>query len=264
MTLRRRPLLAACAAAALAAPGIVRSQSTGKVWRIGVLAQSNSRQSFGGLQTVMNDLAALGYLEDRHYTIDYKFAQNDGDRLPALAAELVASRADLIVTLLNPETLAAKGATRTILIVMMFGLVPVEVGLVASLARPGGNVTGTITTSPDLAGKQLEFFSKVLPRAARISFVLSDPDSPGAEMFDRARESAAVAMGLRVMNYPVRTAEDLKRALDAMERELPDGLWVRATGVAMSNPGPVIWAGRDLYTRSSSANARARCTTAGR
>lgn len=232
MNLTRRPIVAGTVGVLLS-PRPTRSQDLPKMRRIGVLSQSTPREYF---RRLANDLQELGYVEGRHFVIEFRFAQDAADRLPALAAELVAAKVDVIVALLNTEIAAARRATSTIPIVMMFGIAPVEVGFVASLARPGGNVTGTSSAPPELAGKSLEIFSRILPRGARVTALLPDPDLPGAAAANQVRERAAVSLGLKLTSLDIRSDSDLQVSFNAIERDRPDGLLVRATGLALSGP----------------------------
>jgi putative ABC transport system substrate-binding protein len=121
---------------------------------------------------------------------------------------LVATKVDIIVALMNPDVSAAMRATSTIPIVMTYSLAPVELGLVASLSRPGGNVTGTTVQGPETAGKVLQVLRDALPRITRVTY-LWEPEFPGIEMYRLATERAGAAMGLTLTGLPVRTLVDL-------------------------------------------------------
>ena len=231
--MKRRSILSIAGGATLGAALPVLAQTPPKVWRIGLLSQSIPRSFFEG--TLIKDLAEAGYVEGRNLVIEFRFAQDDASRLNALAAELVAAKVDLLLAPLPPEIAAAKRATSTIPIVMMFGLAPVETGLIASLARPGGNVTGTTSSSAELGGKAMELFNKILPRGARVTLLFTDPDAPSSPFYQQQLERAASALGLRLTVLPIRTVVDLDSAFKVMERERPDGMLVRATGVAIGN-----------------------------
>src|SRR5215510_3517801 len=156
----------------LVAPLCANAQPPTHVHRIGVLSgvgTTPARDSF--LEGFLEGMRALGYVEGQHLVLEYRGAEGQYERLPDLAAELVRLKVDVIVTYGTPPSVAAKDATTTIPIVMMSVGDPVGSGLVASLARPGGNVTGVSTLSPDLGGKQLEFFKDVLPTISRVALL---------------------------------------------------------------------------------------------
>ena len=186
-----------------------------------------------------NACASLGYEEGRNLIVDYRFAEGQQDRLPGLAADLVANKVDLIVAVTNPEILAAKRATTTIPIVMMYSSTPVETGLVASLARPGGNVTGTTIQGPETAGKILEVLHDAVPRAKRVA-LLFEPEFPGMQFYLRATERAAEAMGIRLTLLPGRSLAELETAFAVIARERPDALYVAMTGAIATHRARVI------------------------
>ena len=233
--LQRRPLVLS-GLAALAAPGAVLAQAApGKVWRIGVLSLSfpNQRWSFWPA------LAAMGYVEGRNLVVDFRYAEGKAELLPQLAAELVASKPDLLIGPLSPDAAALKKATSTIPIVMIYASVPVQTGLIASLANPGGNLTGTTTVVPETAGKMTQLLRETVPRMSRVAW-MGDPDYPAMDLYIKAAEQAAAAMKLRWTHLPVRTLADLDAALASMERERPDGLGVAMTGPLVVNVNRVI------------------------
>jgi putative ABC transport system substrate-binding protein len=172
-------------------------------------------------------LKELGWILGQNLVFERRFAGGQPDRLPALAAELVELKVDVIVTVLNQETLAAKQATASIPIVMILGVSPVQAGLVASLARPGGNVTGT-SIGPITGGKYLDLLKEALPKLARVAILL-DPTFPG--LSDSAPlESDARKLGLTLTVIPVRGPDDLDRALARIANERFGALWVVPVG----------------------------------
>jgi len=159
-------------------------------------------------------------------------AEGKQDRLPALAADLVRSKVDVIVTLSGAATQAAQQATRTIPIVMSLVNDPVGSGLVASLARPGGKVTGLTVISPDLLGKRLELLKEVVPKVSWVA-LLRNPDNPADAAMLREVEAAARALGVRLQTLEARNHQEIERAFAAMNREragalliLPDGIFL--------------------------------------
>src|SRR5215468_6990969 len=158
-------LFALCASA--------HAQQPGKIFHIGFLDASNASGSTVLLETFRQELSKLGWIEGKNITIEYRFAEQKLERLPELAADLVRLKVDLIVVSGGPTPIAAKGATSTIPIVMTSFADPVGAGLVASLAQPGGNVTGNSGLSPELITKRLEILKDALPKLARVGVLRS-------------------------------------------------------------------------------------------
>ena len=155
----------------LANVSLADAQQTGKVPRIGFLDNSTASGIAVLLEAFRQELSKLGWIEGKNITIEYRFAEQKNERLPELAADLVRLKVDLIVTSGGPSPLAAKRATTTIPIVMTNTGDPVGEGLVASLARPGGNVTGLSTLAPELNTKRLEILKDAIPRLARVGLL---------------------------------------------------------------------------------------------
>src|SRR5215468_4567385 len=149
------------------------AQQPGKIFHIGFLDASNASGSTVILETFRQELSKLGWIEGKNITIEYRFAEQKLERLPKLAADLVRLKVDLIVVSGGPTPIAAKGATSTIPIVMTSFADPVGAGLVASLAQPGGNVTGNSGLSPELITKRLEILKDALPKLARVGVLRS-------------------------------------------------------------------------------------------
>jgi putative ABC transport system substrate-binding protein len=150
---------------------VVDAQQTGKLFRIGFLDSSTASGMAGLLEAFRQELHKLGWIEGKNITIEYRFAEQKIERMPQLAAELVRLKVDLIVVRATPAALAAKSATTTIPVVMATASDPVGAGLVASLARPGGNVTGNASLSPELGTKRLEILKDAVPKLARVGFL---------------------------------------------------------------------------------------------
>ncbi|HWO06569.1 MAG TPA: ABC transporter substrate-binding protein [Methylomirabilota bacterium] len=224
----RRVLLGALAGALLAAPVAAWAQP-GKVVRIGFLspASASDPRMRGLLDAFRRGLVELGYVEGRAFRIESRWAEGRYERLPRLAAELVALRVDVILTVAVPAIRAAREATRTIPIVMASVVDPVATGLVASLARPGGNITGLSNMAPDVTGKLLEILKQIVPNASRVA-VLWNPGNPGNEPQLRAAEAAGQALGIRLQSLEARTPDDLDPAFAAMARQRADALVVFA------------------------------------
>ena len=220
MTSRRDALLAGCKIGLLlATPLTADAQQAAKVPRIGYLSQ-NLATGRHLLEAFLRGLRDLGYVEGRDFAIEYRDAAGKLERLPALAGELVALKVDVIVAGSTPHALAAKQATRTIPIVMAAAPDPVESGLVTSLARPGGNVTGSSNVGPDLIGKRLEQLKQAIPGVTRVA-VLWQPGDLGERAEQdalRGAEVAARALGLRLQFVEARGPGDFGRAFSEMSR----------------------------------------------
>lgn len=236
MNLRRRSLLAAGSLALAAEPRLALTQAAGKVWHIGVLMQDGTAGWFASLKGA---LRALGYEEGRNVVFHYQLAMGKPGLLDGMAAELVRAKVDLIVAALNPEALAAKRASSTIPIVMRFASEPVRFGLVHSLARPGGNVTGTTTNPPTLAAKMVELLRDAIPGLAQLT-ILADLSYPGMAASRDQAERACASLGIRMAMLPVRSDRDLDAAFDGMQRVRPAALFVATTGVLLSDVWRVV------------------------
>src|SRR5881409_3933532 len=163
-------------------------------------------------------LRELGYVEGQNIVIEPRWAEGKYDRYPALAADLVRLKVDVIVPVGGAATQAVQQATRTIPIVMSVVIDPVGSGLVASLARPGGNVTGLTIMAPDLAGKQLQLLEELVPKVSRVA-LLTNPDNPASAPFLREAEAAARALGVRLQTLEARNSQEIDSAFAAMTRE---------------------------------------------
>ena len=161
----------------VAAVAVVQAQQPGKIFRIGYLDNSSASGSAVLVEAFRQELSKLGWIEGKNITIEYRFAEQKPERLPELAAELVRLKVDLIVVAATLSALAAKSATTTIPIVMVSAGDPVAAGLVASLARPGGNVTGLSALSTELNTKRLEILKDAVPKLGRVG-LLWPPEPP--------------------------------------------------------------------------------------
>jgi len=224
----------------LAVAVIAEAQQPKKIPRIGNLSLGNATSDSTRFGVVRLALRELGYIEGENVAIEYRYAGGKLDRLPEFAAELVRLKVDIIVTTGVTPIRAAMNATKTIPIVMSaLSADPVEAGIVDSLARPGGNVTGLITLSRELGGKRLELLKEAVPKVARVA-VLYDPAALGT-----AREVkddlpvAARALGLTVRPWEVRAADGFEKVFSALNKERPDGLYV-SSGPLMNANGKRI------------------------
>lgn len=247
--IKRPGLLVILVLGALAASLAVEAQPAGKVYRIGFLAAASPSQYAGQMKGLRLGLRELGYVEGKNITIEYRWAEGKYDRLPALATELVRLKVDLIITHGTPGSLAAKPATATIPIVMAIVGNPVETGIVASLARQGGNITGSSFFYPELNAKRLEMLKAALPGLARVA-VLLNPDNPANVSVLGAMEERTQAIKLKLRPVEARRPDEIDSAFALAKAQtqalaiLEDALFVanaqRIADLAMSNRLPSI------------------------
>ena len=218
---RRRFLTASVIALApLGATVEAQEDKAGKVYRVGLLGSATASTAPHLLQAFRQGLRDLGWVEGRNLAIEYRWAEGRLDRLTDLAADLVRLRVDVIVSAGTPGPTAAKHVTRTIPIVMVAAGDPVASGLVASLARPGGNVTGLSIMAPELGGKRLQLLKEVVPGLLRVG-VLWNSQSLYARLVVREIEMAARAIGVQLESLEVRVPEDFEKAFeDALLRQV--------------------------------------------
>ena len=223
LTIGRRELLAALGGGAVAAwPLAAHAQQAEKLRAIGYL-NPGSGPPAPGITALFDALAELGWIEGKNVVFERRYAENRLERLPELAAELVRLNVDVIVAIGTPGPLAAKRATSTIPIVMAAAGDPLGSGLVASLARPGGNVTGMSLMAPDLGGKRLELLKELLPRLARVA-VLWNATNPYAAIVFKEMQAAGPTLGIEVQSLEVRSPDDFDGAFEIARRQHPDAL----------------------------------------
>jgi len=216
---------------------VTEAQQMKKMPRIGYL----SLASQPGLreEAFIQGLRDLGWVDGQSISIEYRWAAGNVDRLPALAEELVRLKVDLIVAGATPVIQAAKNATSTIPIVMPSAADPVGTGLVASLARPGGNITGMSHMHPDLAGKRLELLRELLPKLSRVAF-LAYGRGPGHRLFVKEAQDAAQSFRMRFQPLVLGGPEEIEGAFSAMAKERSGALIVQPTLIAPLGHGPRI------------------------
>ena len=205
----------------LAAPLAASAQPAGKVYRIGYLSTGSASGTYlRPLEAFRQGMRELGWVEGKNMVIEYRYAEGRIDRLPGLAEELVRLKVDIIVASPTPSAMAARDASRTIPIVGMSLTEPVAVGLIASLARPGGNVTGiTYNVDTDIFGKQLELLKEVVPKVRRVA-VLSNPTSnPTYPLTMSSVKAAARSLGLQLQLHEAREPGEFDAAFAAMAKE---------------------------------------------
>jgi ABC-type uncharacterized transport system substrate-binding protein len=260
--MNRRTAIRRLATLFLTTASLAQAQQSKKVPRIGYLSASDPATDTTRAEGIRLALRERGYIEGQNIATEYRYAEGKLDRLPELAAELVRLKVDIIVTGGPIPVRAAKNATKTISIVMMGGGTdPVEEGLVDSLARPGGNVTGITNLDRELGGKRLELFKEAVPKLVRIA-VLHDPATPGtAHEVKEVLPVAARALRLTIQPWEVQGTEDFDRVFAALSKKRPDGLYVLGGPLMYANEKRTI--GFALKSRLPSAYDRREAVDAG-
>jgi putative ABC transport system substrate-binding protein len=231
----RRKLLVALGAGALSVPfGCFAQTPAAGMHRIGFLGLSSAAALGNRLDALRTGLRELGYVEGKNLAIEYRFAEGTYERLPELAAELVRLKVDVIVTHAAPGTRAAKQATATIPIVIATTGDVLVTGLVASLARPGGNVTGSTFFQLELGGKQLEMLKEAIPRIKRVAFLMN-PYSELAAPILQAMGVAAKALKLEVQRFEVWSPDQFDSVLAAMSKQRIDAVVVHDDPMLIAN-----------------------------
>ena len=241
--------------AVLLAPPAARAQQATKVPRVGYLSDESRSIGVASFEPMAQELQKLGYLGGRTIVFEHRYAEGNTEVLPALAAELVQLKVDVIVTVGSSATRAAKNATETIPIVFTRVADPVALGLVASLARPSGNLTGVSTLAPDLAAKWLELLTETLPGVRRVG-VVWDPTYPPAALHLRGVERAARVLNIELQPVEVRAAEAPEAAVRALVAQRSQALLVmpalfteqrrRLAAVATQQRLPTMWYRREF------------------
>jgi len=226
------------AAALLSNASFVEPQQPKKVPRIGYLSATSGPTNAGRFEAFRQGLRELGYVEGKNIFIEWRFAEGKYDRLPALAAELVRLKVDVIVTSGSTTTRAAKEATTTVPIVFAQDSDPVGSGFVASLARPGGNITGLSTLAPELTGKQLELLKEIVPRLARVAVFGSS--TPGTLQRLREAELAAGAIGVKVQYLDIQSPKDIEIVFRAASKGHADAILVLGGAAVISHRTQVV------------------------
>jgi putative ABC transport system substrate-binding protein len=232
----RRAFIGTLAGGLLAAPLAAEAQPAASLPRIGFLAPTSLSDPRVPryLQAFRQGLRELGYIEGQSIAIEFRWAELQYDRLPSLAAELVRLKVNVIVAAGPPAIQAAKQATETIPIVMAAVADAVAAGFVASLARPGGNITGLSLMHSELVGKQLELLKEVLPKVSRVA-LLGNPANPNYAPLLRHAQDAARALGVRLQPLEARNSSEIDSALAAITRERTGALIVLADTVLLDH-----------------------------
>ena len=233
----RRTFIGRMAAGAFALSLAARAQPGRKVYRIGMLETIPAAQNAANLDALHRGLRALGYVAAQNLVVDYRSADGNAERFPALAAELVGLKPDLILTRGTPAARAAKQASETIPMVMATMGDPRM--LVESFARPGANITGVTTFSTELTGKRVELLKELIPTLSRLG-LLHNMGNPAAPPEWEETQTAARALGLQAELLDVRSHEDLDPAFDRAARGRVDGLLVGADGLTQMHERAII------------------------
>ena len=224
----------------LTAPLESDAQQAGKVYRIGFIHTAAPEEVAHLAKALGEGLRELGYVEGRNIVFERRSANGKQERLPALAAELVRLKVDVIVTGANPVIAAVKQATATIPVVMAVSRDPVGAGFIASLARPGGNITGLANDpTPEILSKNLELLKEAAPGVSRVAF-LWNPVPPGAGTYKNVVESAARKLGVAFQSVEVRGRNEFEGAFAAMVRERADGVVVAGDPVIFGPRSQVV------------------------
>ena len=256
MIIGRRELIAALSGAAAAWPLAARAQQMAKIYRIGMLETTSAAQNAANLAAFRQGLQQLGYVEGHNLTIEYRSADGRAERFPELARELVALKIEVIVTRGTPAAQAAKNVTSTVPVVMAAIGSPVQTGVVAGLAHPGGNITGLSAIVSDLGAKRIELIKEMVPGALRIA-VLANMSNDSVRFEWGEIETAARALGVKAYLLDVRKSEVIVSAFDDASAQRVDALVVvidavtqasrqRIIDLAMRHRLPAMYASREF------------------
>jgi len=214
VTIGRRELLTALGGAAAAWPRVARAQQPGKIPRIGIIDDSVHWNAF------RHGMRDLGYVEGQNIAFDYAYGDGVPERLAEAAAVLVRRQVDVIATFGTPASFAAKQATTTIPIVMISIGDALRIGLVPSLARPGGNITGNTNVGPDVGTKRLQILKEAIPTASRVAFLFNPDNASNVLQFEEV-QAAAPTLGVTVISVSVSPAIEFETAFAAMMKSAP-------------------------------------------
>jgi putative ABC transport system substrate-binding protein len=223
--MKRREFIAIIGGAVASVPLAARAQQPAKIRRIGILETVSSSANVKNLDALRRGLRELGYVENQNYILEYRSADGNGERFPALVDELVRLHVDLIVTRGTPAAQAAKNATETIPIVMAAIGEPLGVGVVASLARPGGNVTGLSAFVTELAGKRVELAKELWPGSSTVG-LLNNMGNPVVPPQWEETKKAAKVLGIEAVLLDIRSSDDIPRAFETANAQHVDTLLV--------------------------------------
>jgi len=224
---------------ALAVVHLAEAQQPKSIPLVGVLIAGSPSSMATRINAFQQRLRELGYTEGRNIVIEYHYASGNYNRLTAIATDLVRSKADVIVTWTTPVTQLVKDATRTIPVVMAGGSNPVEAGLIASLAKPGGNITGLATIQNELTGKRLELLKEAFPKISRVAMVLNPEGQLPSQGYEQL-ESVAHSLKVSIESFKIRKPNDIDKAFSAMAKRRVDALLLESDPVFNANRPNVI------------------------
>jgi putative ABC transport system substrate-binding protein len=237
--MKRREFITLLGSAAAAWPLAARAQQPAKVPRIGFLGNSTEALEANLVGPFRDGLRDLGYEAGRNIVIEYRWAEGKYERFPTLIAELIASKVDVIVTAGTPASLAVKKAASSIPLVMIAVGEPVATGLVASLARPGGNITGLTSIAEDLEGKRLELLREVVPTVSHVALFWNS-GNPVHVKLEQEAQAAAKVMRLKVLSLGVRSWEEIEAGFATILREGPEALCVLADRLLLHHRNTIM------------------------
>src|SRR5205809_6894310 len=214
---------------------LAQAQQPGRIPRIGLLFAAPPSANSARIEALRQGLRELGYVEGKNIVIEWRYAEGKPERLPPLVAELVRLKVDVIVSASSVGTRSFKEATNTIPIVMTSDTDPVGNGFVASLARPGGNITGLSTLGPEISGKQLELLKEIVPKLSRVA-VLGNSTVPGNAQALRETELAAGAFGVKLQYLDIQNPKEIETAFRAASKGRADAVLVLGSKVVTSHP----------------------------
>ena len=239
----RRTFIGVLAEALFVAPLAARAQQAAKVYRIGILESVPAAQNAANLDALRKGLRELGYVEGRNLIIEYRSADGRAEQFPELASEMVRLKVDVILTRGTPAARAAKDATATVPVIMATMGDPRAI--VASFARPGGNITGVTTFSTELIAKRIQLLHELVPKLARIALVHNMGNPAAPPEWDETK-IAARALGLQAELLDVRSEDGLRRALESAARRRVDALLIGADGLTQMHRQTIV----ELVTRN--------------
>jgi putative ABC transport system substrate-binding protein len=222
------------------------AQQAKKIPKIAYLAPSTPAAVAHLIEAFRQGLREHGYVEGKDFVLELRYGDGKAERLAELARELVSLKVDVILTSTDGAIAVVKQQTQTIPIVMATSTDPVGTGFVASLARPGGNITGLSVISPELGGKRLELLREVAPRLSRVAFIWN-PEIPGATLEYKEVEGASHSLGLQLQFLEVRRSDDLQNVFSAVTKG-------RAEALILAWPNPVLFSNRDQLTSFAQRN----------
>ena len=231
--MKRRQFLTLFGAAIGSWPHVAQAQGT-RVHKIGFLGNSTPALEVNLIDAFRQGLTERGYIEGRDIVLEYRWADGVYARFPMLISELLTSNADVIVTAGTPASLAIKKATQSVPVVMIAVGDPVGTGLVSSLARPGGNLTGLSSIAPDLEGKRLELLREILPSISRVAMFINSLNPFHLGSVEQARD-AAKALGISLQLLDVRMSEDIDGAFAEIRKDRPEAILVLAGRIFLHN-----------------------------